>query len=66
MHDAVHMHEPLAVGAVLTVEPGIYIPQEGIGIRLENDVVITPYGMEDLTKEVPIEIPDIEKMMEKT
>ena len=66
VHDAVHMHEPLAVGAVLTVEPGIYIPQEGIGIRLENDVVITPYGMEDLTKEVPIEIPDIEKMMEKT
>lgn len=47
---------------VITVEPGIYIPEERLGIRLENDVVIQKNGIIDLMAEVPIEIDQIEAM----
>ena len=48
---------------VLTLEPGIYIQEEGIGIRLENDILITESGNVDLMAHVPIEIEDIENLM---
>ena len=48
---------------VLTCEPGIYIPEEGIGCRLENDYLLTPEGNINLTEKMPIEIEDIERMM---
>lgn len=50
-------------GMVFTVEPGIYIPEEGIGIRLENDIVITKNGYDDLMATIPIEVEEIEQLM---
>ncbi|SPD75978.1 Peptidase M24 [uncultured Desulfobacterium sp.] len=50
-------------GMVVTCEPGIYIREEAIGIRLENDILITEQGPVDLTKEIPIEAEEIETLM---
>jgi Xaa-Pro aminopeptidase len=50
-------------GMVFTVEPGIYILEEGLGIRLENDVVLTENGIHDLMRNIPIEIEEIEDIM---
>ncbi len=50
-------------GMVFTVEPGIYIPEEGLGIRLENDIVITKNGYDDLMATIPIEVEEIEGLM---
>ena len=63
VHDVPLMSEPLSVGAVLTVEPGIYLPKEGIGIRLENDILLTETGTEDLMEGIPIEADAIEELM---
>jgi Xaa-Pro aminopeptidase len=51
------------VGQVWTVEPGIYIKEEGLGIRIENNVVITKTGLKDLMKNIPIEAEEIEELM---
>ncbi len=48
---------------VFTVEPGIYIREENLGVRIENDVVITPTGIDDLMKNIPVEIEEIEEVM---
>lgn len=53
-HDAGDYDRPLEPGVVLTVEPGIYIPEEGIGVRIEDDFLITPDGVEDLSAQRPI------------
>ena len=63
VHDLGDMHAKMAVGSVWTVEPGIYIKQEGFGVRLENNVVIRKNGVEDLTKNIPIEAEEIEEAM---
>lgn len=63
VHDVAPPHEPIAPGMVFTVEPGIYIPAEGLGIRLENNVLVTANGLEDLSASVPIEPDDIEALM---
>lgn len=52
-HDAANYDEPLAAGMVLTVEPGIYIPEEAIGIRIEDDVLITDNGVQVLSSDLP-------------
>lgn len=62
-HDDGSRYRPLEPGMVLTCEPGIYIEAEGIGVRLENDVLITETGVEDLMADVPIEVADIEAAM---
>lgn len=64
-HDVGRYDMGLPAGAVVTVEPGIYIPEEGFGIRLENDVVIQPAGKNviDLMDEVPLEISDVIGLM---
>lgn len=54
---------PLAAGAVVTVEPGIYIPQERIGIRIEDDVLVTRGAPEVLTPGIPKSIAEIERAM---
>lgn len=50
---------------VFTCEPGIYIPEENIGIRLENDILITETGNIDLCADIPIEIEEIEALMRR-
>lgn len=52
VHDAGDYDRPLEPGAVLTVEPGIYVPEEGIGVRIEDDVVVTESGIEILSKKL--------------
>lgn len=54
---------PMEAGMVFTCEPGIYIPEEGIGIRIEDDILITSNGYINLTKEIPKEVSDIEAAM---
>ncbi len=63
VHDFASRYEPFAEGNILTCEPGIYILEEGLGIRLENDILITKDGPVDLMKDIPIEIEDIEGIM---
>ncbi|MEX0882494.1 MAG: M24 family metallopeptidase, partial [Cyclobacteriaceae bacterium] len=63
VHDVGTMYEPVQVGMVFTVEPGIYILEEGIGIRLENNIVIEENGYTDLMKNIPIEAEEIEELM---
>lgn len=65
VHDLGNMHAKMAVGSVWTVEPGIYIKEEGFGIRLENNVLITSGGVKDLMKNIPIEADEIEELMNK-
>ena len=48
---------------VFTCEPGIYVLEEEIGIRLENDILVTENEPEDLMKNIPIEIDEIESLM---
>jgi Xaa-Pro aminopeptidase len=59
------MHEPFAPGWVLTVEPGIYIPKEGFGVRLENNILVTENGPVDLMADIAIEPDEIEALMAK-
>jgi len=60
VHDPTPMDGPLEAGWVMTVEPGLYLPDEGIGIRLENDVLVTEDGPVDLCKEIPLDPDDVE------
>ena len=63
VHDVGFMTEPFAPGWVLTVEPGIYIPDEGFGVRLENNIVVTEAGPVDLMADIPVEPEEIEALM---
>ena len=63
VHDVGLYSRPFEAGMVLTCEPGIYIPEEGIGCRLENDYLITENGAVNLTANMPIEIEEIEALM---
>ncbi|MEK9829367.1 MAG: aminopeptidase P N-terminal domain-containing protein [Schleiferiaceae bacterium] len=54
---------PMQEGMVFTCEPGIYIPEEGLGIRIEDDIVITKEGHINLTKAIPKEVDEIEAIM---
>jgi Xaa-Pro aminopeptidase len=63
VHDLGDMHARMAVGSVWTVEPGIYIKEEGFGVRLENNVVIRKNGVDDLMKNIPVEAEEIEEIM---
>jgi Xaa-Pro aminopeptidase len=63
VHDVGFTTEPFAPGWVLTVEPGIYIPDEGFGVRLENNVLVTEDGPADLTASIPVEADEIEALM---
>ncbi len=63
VHDLASRYEPFAVGNVLTCEPGIYIPAESLGIRLENNVLITDNGNVDLMAKIPIDADEIEELM---
>jgi Xaa-Pro aminopeptidase len=63
VHDSSGLPHPLEAGMVITVEPGIYIPEENIGVRIEDDVIITPTGYKLLTERLPRSPDEIEKIM---
>ena len=63
-HDEGNRYTAFQEGMVLTCEPGIYIPEEGIGIRLENDILITEEGPVDLMEGIPLYPEEIENAME--
>lgn len=62
-HDVADIYKPFSPGMVLTIEPAIYIPEEGFGIRLENGVVLCKEGVEDLMPNLPLEPASIEALM---
>ena len=65
-HDYGLLQDPLKANMVFTVEPGIYIPEEGFGVRLEDDVVVQENGEpKNLMEKIPIEIEEIEDLMNK-
>jgi Xaa-Pro aminopeptidase len=65
VHDVCPPHEPYAEGMVFTIEPGIYIREEGLGVRIENDVIIGKDRNIDLMANIPIEAEEIEALMKR-
>lgn len=65
VHDLGTRTEPIKAGMVFTVEPGIYIEEEQMGIRIENNFWITRNGNKDLMKNIPITVEEIEAYMKK-
>ena len=62
-HDVSLLDEPLKVGNVITDEPGLYLEDEGIGVRIEDDIMITEDGCINLSSEIMKEVEDIEAFM---
>jgi len=65
VHDVTYNHLKITPGWVLSVEPAIYIKQEGFGVRLENTVLVTEDGQKDLMGHIPIEADEIEELMNR-
>jgi Xaa-Pro aminopeptidase len=63
VHDVGNMYQKIQPGMVWTVEPGIYIRAENLGVRIENNVLITKTGTDDLMKNIPVEVEEIEEIM---
>lgn len=63
VHDIGNRYEPMQPGMVFTCEPGIYIPEEGLGIRIENDILVTTKDPVDLMASIPVELEEIEEAM---
>jgi Xaa-Pro aminopeptidase len=65
VHDVGNYSMPIVEGAVITVEPGLYIAEEKIGIRIEDDIYVTQNGPINLSENIIKEVADIEAMMKK-
>lgn len=65
VHDVYNKYTPLSPGMVITIEPGIYIDEEGLGIRLEDDVLVTDKGSRILSKDIPIKREEVEKWVKE-
>lgn len=63
VHDVGMRYEPMQVGMTFSCEPGIYVKEEGIGVRLENEILITENGCIDLMEHIPIDAEHIEEIM---
>lgn len=63
VHDVGDYNTPLAPGMVFTIEPGIYLPGEGLGVRIEDDVLVTSTGAELLSGGAPRKVEEIERLM---
>ncbi len=64
VHDIGNRYGQMKAGMVFTCEPGIYVPEENIGIRIENDILITDTDQIDLMSTIPIEVEEIEQLMQ--
>ena len=65
VHDVTYNYLKISPGWVLTVEPAIYIQQEGFGVRIENTVVVTESGQVDFMANIPVEVDEIEALMNR-
>ena len=65
VHDAGDYSMPLQPGMVLTLEPGVYLPEEALGVRIEDDVLVTPTGAEWLSSKAPKTTAEIERLMRR-
>jgi Xaa-Pro aminopeptidase len=65
VHDASDVDAPLKAGMVITIEPGIYIPEENIGVRIEDTLLVTETGSRNLSGALPREVVEIEKLIGK-
>lgn len=63
VHDVGPRYEKIQYGNLFTIEPGIYIPEENIGIRIENNIHVSPNGNIDLMHDIPVEVEEIEDIM---
>jgi len=63
VHDPADYNQPLQPGMVITVEPGVYIPEEKIGVRIEDVILITQDGSELLTRRLPRSVEEIDRLM---
>ena len=63
VHDVGDYDLPMQPGMVFTCEPAIYIPEENIAVRIENDILVTEKGPVDLMEDIPVEVEEIENMM---
>ena len=63
VHDLFFRYDTIRAGNVFTIEPGIYIPEENLGIRIENNIVVTENGNYDMFKNIPMEADEIEALM---
>jgi len=64
-HDAGDIHTTLEEGSVITIEPGVYLEDEGIGIRIEDDLLVTPDGCRQLSLGIPKTIDEVESFLSK-
>ena len=60
VHDAGDYEGPLPVGAIITIEPGVYLPERGFGIRIEDELLVTAGGYELLTRDFPRKLEEVE------
>jgi Xaa-Pro aminopeptidase len=65
VHDAGLYEKALPVGAIFTVEPGVYLPERGFGVRIEDEVIVTPTGYRLLTAAFPRKLEDVEAWVAK-
>jgi Xaa-Pro aminopeptidase len=65
VHDVGSRYQTLEPGMIITCEPGIYVREEGIGIRIENDILITEEAPIDLMQQIPVEVEELEELMSK-
>jgi Xaa-Pro aminopeptidase len=65
VHDVGDTGKPIEPGEVFTIEPGIYIPSENLGVRIEDDYLMTDHGLEKLSKSIPSDPDDIERLIER-
>jgi Xaa-Pro aminopeptidase len=63
VHDVGDGSKPLQPGEVFTIEPGLYITSESLGVRIEDDYRATKEGLEKLSKGIPVEIEEIETLI---
>ena len=63
VHDVGDATKPLGPGEVFTIEPGLYIPSEGFGVRIEDDYRVTKDGLEKLSKDIPVDPDEVERLI---